>query len=102
MHQLIATRLRQKPQLLDIAREHLAHWFGRDGKSTPYLTVWHNILDQPMDLLLSTIQEDSERMSALRHFTPLAGLLTAEERWSLYAEEPTLVEHRSPLGPREH
>ena len=89
MHRLIATRLRQKPELLDIAREHLAHWFGRDGKSTPYLTVWRNILDQPMDLLLSTIQEDSERMATLRQFTPLAGLLTPGERWRLYAEEPT-------------
>ena len=93
MHRLIATRLRQKPELLDIAREHLAHWFGRDGKSTPYLTVWRNILDQPMDLLLAKIQEDSDRMATLRQFTPLAGLLTAEERWLLYAGEPTLEDH---------
>ena len=89
MHQLIATRLRLQPELLDIAREHLAHWVTGDGKSTPWLTVWRNILDQPMDLLLATIQEDSERMATLRQFTPLAGLLTPGERWRLYAEEPT-------------
>ena len=65
MHRLIATRLRQKPELLDIARENLAHWLNSAGKSTPYLTAWRNILDHPMDLLLPKIQAVSDNPASV-------------------------------------
>ena len=88
MHRAIAVKLRQEPELLAHARTHLDHWRGRDGRSTPWLTAWRNILNLPFKDLLDTIQEDSERMAALRQYTPLAGLLTAEERWEIYATMP--------------
>jgi hypothetical protein len=88
MHRAIASRLREQPELLGHAREHLEHWIGRDGRSTPYLTAWRNILEQPFEEMLATIQEDSERMATLRQYTPLAGLLGAAERWQFYASHP--------------
>ena len=88
MHRAIAMKLRGDRQLLEIARGHLQHWTGRDGRSTPYLTAWRNILSLPFDTLLETIQEDSERMATLRQYTPLAGLLSAGERWQIYARAP--------------
>jgi hypothetical protein len=88
MHRAIALKLRHDPQLLTHARTHLDHWLGRDGRSTPYVSAWRNILDLPFEKLLAAIQEDSERMATLRQYTPLAGLLTAEERWEIYATAP--------------
>ena len=85
INRAIAVKLQLQPELIAIARGHLEHWIGGDGRSTPYLTAWRNILNQPPATLLATIQEDSERMAALRQYTPLAGLLTAEERWEIYS-----------------
>ena len=97
MHRAIALKLQQQPELLEIARTHLLHWLGRDGRSTPYLTAWRNILNQPPETLLQTIQEDSERMATMRQNTPLAGLLSAGERWRIYAAIP--AEPSLPAGP---
>lgn len=84
MHRAIAAKLRAQPDLVRIARDNLDRWALSAGRSTPYLEEWRRILDLPAGEVASLIEEDSERMTALRQSSPFAGVLTPKERWRIY------------------
>lgn len=85
MHRAIAAKLRAHPELLDIARDNLKRWSERGSRSQPYWDSWREILDRPMEEVLRLLEEDSERMTAMRQATPFAGVLEPAERWALYS-----------------
>ncbi len=85
LHRAIAEKLRANPSLVDVARENLDRWSERNGRSQPYWDEWRNLLNRPIEDLLASLVEASEKMTALRQATPFAGVLSPAERWAVYA-----------------
>jgi hypothetical protein len=71
--------------LIEIARENLNRWYASAGRSQPHLDKWRRILDLPLEEVLSLIEKDGERTTALRQSSPFAGILEPAERWAVYA-----------------
>ena len=92
LHRAIATKLRAHPALLEIARDNLTRWSASNSRSQPYWDAWQEILSRPLAEILALLEEDSERMTAMRQATPFAGVLEPAERWAVYAQfEPPRV-----------
>jgi hypothetical protein len=84
MHRAVAAKLRERPEMIAVARENLTRWMSEPGRSQPYFEEWLRILARPLEEVLGLIVEDSERMTALRQCTPFAGVLLPRERWDIY------------------
>ena len=84
LHRAIAEKLRANPSLLQIARDNLERWAATAGRSQPYFDAWREILDRPLEEVITLICQDSERMTAMRQATPFAGVLSPAERWAIY------------------
>jgi hypothetical protein len=84
LHAAIAKKLRDRPELIEIARDNLDRWSQSVGRSQPYWDAWREILSRPLPEILELLTEDSERMTALRQATPFAGVLDPPERWAIY------------------
>lgn len=84
MHSLIALKLRKDPALLGIAQDNLSRWRSTAGRSTHYFDAWEELLKHPIEEIVNLLQEDSERMRAMRQASPFAGVLTPKERWEIY------------------
>jgi hypothetical protein len=84
LHQAVAKKLRAHPELIEIARENLSRWYRGAGRSQPYLDEWRRILDLPLEAILALLEQDGERMTALRQSSPFAGILEPAERWAVY------------------
>ena len=80
LHRACAAKLRAHPELLEVARENLDRWSTLNSRSQPYWDAWRKMLDLPLDQLLNLMVDDSERMTALRHTSPFAGVLDIAER----------------------
>jgi hypothetical protein len=86
LHRAIGEKLRSNPALLEIARSNLDRWSVSGGRSQPYWDAWREILDRPLPEILDLLEQDSERMTAMRQATPFAGVLEPAERWAIYAQ----------------
>jgi hypothetical protein len=85
LHHAVAEKLRAHPELIEIARENLSRWYAGTGRSQPYLDEWRRILDLPLEEVLSLMEQEGERMTALRQSSPFAGILEPAERWAIYS-----------------
>jgi hypothetical protein len=85
LHRAIGEKLRAHPALLDIARDNLDRWTVAGTRSQPYWDAWREILSRPLPEILDLLEDESERMTALRQATPFAGVLEPAERWAVYA-----------------
>jgi hypothetical protein len=85
LHRAIAEKLRANPALIGIARDNLDRWSLKRGRSQPYWDAWREILKRRLPEILELLEEDSERMTAMRQATPFAGVLEPAERWAIYA-----------------
>jgi hypothetical protein len=84
----VATRLRDEPALLQVARDNLVRWL-RQNADAPALVrcyrEWQAILDQPFDNICQILETDSEQSRRLRQNSPFAGVLPASKIWSIKA-----------------
>jgi hypothetical protein len=84
LHQLVATKVRGNPALMDKAREILQRWRTTVSPRTyPYLDEWQRLIDQGVETCLAAAVEDSEQAAAMRQASPLACLLAPKERFEL-------------------
>jgi hypothetical protein len=84
-HRAVAAKLQEQPERIEIARRNLERWSEIGGRSQPYWDAWRKILDRPLEEVLKLLEEDSEKMIALRQATPFAGVLEPADRWAVYA-----------------
>lgn len=84
LHEAIAQKLRQQPELLAVARANLERWREAAGRSRAYLEAWEKLLELPLDELTYQMLLPDERMTAMRQASPFAGVLTPKERWRIY------------------
>jgi|SRR6478672_3119756 hypothetical protein len=84
----VAARLRERPELLQVARDNLARWL-RQNADAPSLVrcyrEWESILERPLGEIGCILESDSEENRRLRQNSPFAGVLPPAEVWSIKA-----------------
>jgi hypothetical protein len=89
LHELIASKIRQDPSLLDKARANMDRWMAmkRPDRGEPYyITEWRALIDQGVEATLAAMTDPGERATELRQSAPFAGILTEPERLAFLAE----------------
>lgn len=85
LHVLVARRIAKDPRLLDQARSTVARWLNRYGKRAPTaLLEWKELLERPWQEVAAGATALTEDGARLRQSSPLATLLTKDERRRVY------------------
>ena len=85
----IAAKLRDDPGLVEVARANLRRWLARgddySAGARRALEDWQRLLERaPLEEVLSVLTDPSEKGTQRRQSSPFAGILTEEERMSIY------------------
>ncbi|HWM94084.1 MAG TPA: hypothetical protein VN493_25225 [Thermoanaerobaculia bacterium] len=83
-HRVIAERLLNQPEVLEMARERVRTWLA--SGAPPYARKWAEILAGDPLSIAAFLVERSERADELRQSTPFAGALKPRERWKIWRE----------------
>ena len=87
IHRLVAERLRQEPQLVKAASRRVENW-AEEGKMHPaYADAWRELLEGPLDVLLTVLCDRGERAAALRQCTPFVGVIDQQTRLRIWLQE---------------
>ena len=81
-----ATRLRQQPDLLQLARENLDRWTRLNFNAPALLRCyaeWGELLNRPLEEICAALTSENEEGQRLRQNSPFAGVLPAREVWEL-------------------
>ena len=84
MHQAIAVRLRESPDLLNDARARIERWQRQRGLDAPGSRWWNEwlcLLDQGLETVVMEVTADTERGRQLRQNSPFPGVLSKHEVW---------------------
>lgn len=88
LHRAVADKLRANPDLLHVVRANLERWIAeerRQGVVSSALLEWKARLEkESIEGILRLISTPSEDADRLRHATPFCGILTQEERDTIY------------------
>lgn len=82
----MADKIEADPALLDIPLANVARWLAQDHSAPHRLKQWRGIIlkaretPQGMTELLHLMRDNSEEAQHLKSFSPMAGILTREER----------------------
>ena len=83
LHRLVADKVRHDATLLDRARATLQRWHQTASPRTfVYLDAWQELLEKGEAACLAAATEESEWANAMRQASPLACLLTHQERFA--------------------
>ena len=86
----IAAKVRQNPELLDVARSNLERWKTRSDTWPRCYREWDQILaSRPLDDVLQLLTVDSETGRRLRQSSPFTGILSPRERLTIFKEYET-------------
>lgn len=83
LHREVARRLRERPDLLGVARQRVQSWLESGCVSRFWAEAWDEALDGSLDQVIARITDTSERARALRQSSPFAGVLGPRERWEI-------------------
>ncbi len=81
-----ATRLRQQPELLQLAHDNLTRWSQENGDTPSLLRCyaeWRELLHQPLEKICAVLTSENEDGQRLRQNSPFAGILSAREVWEI-------------------
>src|SRR5438045_9517778 len=82
LHEAVARKLIERPELLDVARQNLRRWLAQNPQ--PALMEWRRLFDTlDFDELVDLLRCPDERATRLRQSSPFAGVLTAQERQAI-------------------
>src|ERR1039458_4284314 len=86
MGRAIAGKVRAQPALFQIAKDNLKRWIQQRQPDVPIvLQEWQEILTQwPVEKILDLLTSDDENARRLRQSSPFAGVLSQEERRSIF------------------
>ena len=79
-------RLRQQPELLQLAHENLARWSRLNANAPALLRCyaeWRELLNHPVEEICNQLTLETEEARRLRQNSPFAGVLSAQEVWEL-------------------
>jgi hypothetical protein len=84
----VAARLRERPALLNIARENLARWLRRNADAPALVRgyrEWQAILERPLNEICQILETADQGGQRLRQNSPFAGVLSPSEVWAVKA-----------------
>lgn len=84
LHQLIATRLREEPELLHVGQQTLDRW-KLVAPNENADREWATLLASDGDAVIAAITEDSHEGRRLRQSSPLLSILSITERSAIRA-----------------
>jgi len=84
LHEIIAYKLVDHPEMLDQARERLVAISESNAAGRPYHEQWLELMQGPRHRLLRKMTEDSEEADLLRKESPFTALIDADERQELF------------------
>lgn len=88
LHRLVAGKIRQQPELMDLVREKLDLTLGESRLSESCkdaLREWQTIFSlKSFEEILEILVEDSDEGQRLRQSTPFSGILTQQERGEIF------------------
>ena len=84
-HRVIAERLLQQPEVLEMARRRVQSWLSNPS-APPYARKWAEVLKGEPSSIAAFLIERSELADELRQSTPFAGALKPQERWKIWRE----------------
>jgi len=84
LHEAVAERLIHKPELLNAARDRLRFLRQANPYGTAYHNRWDELLEGPVEPLLRTLTEVSERADTLRRESPFTTLVPPGERERIF------------------
>jgi hypothetical protein len=85
-HSVIAKRLQEQPEILEMARRRVGTWLEDRPEASFYARKWAEILAGDVSSIAAFLVERSELAIALRQSTPFAGALKPQERWKIWRE----------------
>jgi hypothetical protein len=94
LHQAVAERLREEPELISKARERVASWRRTGAVAPVYAEAWAELLANDLESLLAVLADPGERARALRQVTPFAGAIDPRRRWRIWREAREAFEGR--------
>ena len=83
LHREVAHRLRDRPELLDAARERVREWLENGRVSRYWAEAWNEALDGTLDEVIARITDLSQHARDLRQSSPFAGVLDPRVRWEI-------------------
>ncbi|MBU4460483.1 MAG: hypothetical protein KJ579_07950 [Verrucomicrobia bacterium] len=87
---IIADTIERDPAILDRAVETLEHWEAGGMAPAPRLAQWRDLLGAArrtatgLTTLLCVLRDDSPGARRLKDFAPFAGILTREQRRTVF------------------
>jgi transcriptional regulator with XRE-family HTH domain len=85
LHRAIADRLAAEPtSTIDRARHSLSVMRYRNPRADDLFDEWDDILSRPVEAIINTMLDTSQRARDLRKVTPFAGVLGPDERTQVY------------------
>ena len=83
LHREVARRLREEPEVLEIARRRVRRWLADGSAPGRWAARWAEILEGSTDEVARAITDTGPEARDLRQVTPFAGALDARTRWSI-------------------
>ncbi|MBW2690716.1 MAG: HigA family addiction module antidote protein [Deltaproteobacteria bacterium] len=82
VHKLVADKLQKNPQaVLDKARKNIRKWgWDKENRPAPYMIAWQQLLDKPVDRIITIITSPGEKGTLLRSSSPFEGVLVKAEK----------------------
>jgi len=87
LHREVGRKLLRQPHLLEQSRNRLRRMQHTMPYAKPYLDQWDALLAGPMAGVLRVLGGADEQSKALRHVSPFAGVLSAQERLAILARQ---------------
>lgn len=90
----VALRLRENPELLQLAQRNLSNWTRRNASAPALLRCyeeWQRLLSRSLGEVCDVLCADTEEAARLRQNSPFAGVLSPAEVWEIKRE----VRHRA-------
>ena len=87
LHALVARKVEASPALIEKAQKVVDHWLEvSDPASHIYLQEWKSVLAQGVAASVRLATENSAHANALRQASPMACLLSNQERFAFLRE----------------
>lgn len=87
LHAAVAARLRENPELMQVARENLERWTRNLQEGDPArfaIAEWRALIESlTLEEICALLEERSEEANRLRQNAPFAGVLQAREVWEI-------------------
>lgn len=84
LHEVVAHKLLERPELLEQARKRLGSISATNAAGRPYHEKWLELMEGPRHSLLRKMTEPSEEADLLRKESPFTTLIDADERRALF------------------